>query len=317
MHKMINHRNKSILIGLFALGAAIPQAHAEQPSTSKNFKLTPQAATPAFTLPPVVANVNGTPIAVQEFWGRLMTNGGTQVLTGMVDEILIAQEASKSLSKGKAKEIDAEVAKRFGELKKQFQDEKTFITQLQNSGVKVDDIKHQIRTEVYKQKLLENQTKVSASEVKKYYDENKQSLAVPEQVHLKHILVASEKEARDFMTSLGVGANFEMLAKEKSLDAATKERGGDLGFFAKGMLIPELQEKAFALPAGGMDVVKTQLGYHIIKVIEKTPAKAAVWDKTTQTNVENILRQAKFNQAYPAYIQELRKKAKIEVNLNP
>lgn len=303
---------------------------AQETSTSPNFKLTQQQVSATFTLPPIVAKVNGVEISINQFWKRLLGISGNAVLTALVDEVLIEQEADKVLlskeksKKGKlkskqsstAKELEAEVDKRLTAFRKQFQDEQTFQQQLKNSGVQVDDIKKQIRIDLYKERLLGDKLKVAQDEIKKYFDENRQKLATPEQVHLKHILTMTEQEAKDLVLSLNAGANFDLLAKEKSLDTATKDRGGDLGFFSKGMLIPEIQEKAFSLQSGGIDIVKTAMGFHVIIVVEKKPAKEATWDKETQNFIEQILKQAKFNQEYPKFIQSLRSKADIQVLLN-
>ena len=288
----------------------------------------------AVALPPVVAKVNNVDITIMQFWSRLLAGAGNTVLTSLVDEILIEQEAEKAgilpqkdnktakgkggrkTIKGKDAEVEVDIDRRLGELKKQFKDEAAFQKQLNDSGLDLETLKKQIRIEVLKEKLLGDKLKVAQNDVRKFFDDNRQQLAVPEQVRLSHILVASEQEAKDLALSLKVGANFDLLAKEKSQDAATKERGGELGFFSKGMLMPELEQKAFSLPVGGTDIVKTAMGFHVIKILEKKAAKAAAWDKEMESNIEKNMRQAKFNQEYPSFIQSLRSKANIQVFLN-
>lgn len=304
--------------GLFAVLLICRPLSGEQ-STSKSYVLTSQAAAakPAFTLPSSIAKVNETVIPTHEFWYRLMNENGLKLLSEMVDEILIDQEGRKVFGRSRAAEIDKDVAQKFSEFKSQFPDEGSFQTQLRNAGLTPDSLKIRLRRDVYKQKLLENTVNVTPSEINQYFESNRSSLATPERVRLKHILVATEREAKDFLLALTIGANFDLLAKEKSIDAATKDRGGDLGFFTRGMMVPALENQAFTLEAGGMAIVQTQLGFHIIKVAEKVPPREAVLDKRNRDLIKQSLLQEKLNRAYPEFIQKLRKKSKISVNLEP
>lgn len=301
-------------------------AVSEETLVSKSHRMTLSQDAPAISLPPVVARVNGVDIFVQPFWGRLLKSAGGAVLASLVDDILLEQEAEKTLgSFGDKKKsasraqrnISSDVDKKISELEKQFPDKKAFEEQLKASGTVLEDVKRQIFIEIYKEKLLEDKIKVSADEVKKYFDENKERLAVPETVRLKHILVASEQEAKDILLALKVGADFGLMAKEKSKDSASKDRGGDLGFFSPGMLLPQIEQKAFALGVNDTGIVNTPLGFHVIRVAEKRPAKGAVWDAETRQAIERALRQANFQREYPAYIQSLRAKADINVFLKP
>ncbi len=93
-----------------------------------------------------------------------------------------------------------------------------------------------------------------------------------EQVHARHILVQNEEMARLVLNRLRAGDDFAAVAKEFSQDTTTKEQGGDLGWFPRGRMVPEFEEAAFSLPVGEVsEPVKTQYGYHIIKVEERDP----------------------------------------------
>jgi peptidyl-prolyl cis-trans isomerase C len=96
-----------------------------------------------------------------------------------------------------------------------------------------------------------------------------------EHVHARHILVDTPEEAQSILAQLQSGADFAAQAQQYSQDASTKDAGGDLGFFPRGILMaPEVEEAAFALQPGQFsDVVATSLGYHIVQVIERDPAR--------------------------------------------
>ncbi|MFN3967085.1 MAG: peptidylprolyl isomerase, partial [Endomicrobiia bacterium] len=105
-----------------------------------------------------------------------------------------------------------------------------------------------------------------------------------------------------------------VMAKAKSEDPASKERGGDIGFFTRGMLLPEFEEAAFKLKVGEIsEPVQTKLGFHIIKLEEKKPAQQAKLDKDMRSKIENLLLQDKISAELGGYLQELRQKSKIVV----
>jgi len=105
---------------------------------------------------------------------------------------------------------------------------------------------------------------------------------MPEQVHIRHILVstregdaeAAKAKAQDILVKLRAGADFAALAKQHSADPGSADKGGDLGFFAKGRMVPEFDEAAFALQKAGdlTEVIKTQFGYHVLQLVARKPA---------------------------------------------
>jgi peptidyl-prolyl cis-trans isomerase D len=127
-----------------------------------------------------------------------------------------------------------------------------------------------------------NKVQIPESKLKEFYDQNQARFSKPEQVRARHILLkvgegkddaAVLKQAQELVTKLRGGANFEELAKEYSEDPGSKESGGDLGFFARGSMVPEFEKAAFELqPNQISDPVKTQFGYHIIQSLGKQPA---------------------------------------------
>ena len=127
------------------------------------------------------------------------------------------------------------------------------------------------RRQVLSEELLRQKvtpaSQVTEEEVKKAYEENKIQLTT-EAVKVSHIMVKTETEAETIQTELKAGKSFEELAKAKSQDAGSAEKGGELGMLSRGQTEPEFETAAFALKDGEVSgVVKTQYGYHIIKVL--------------------------------------------------
>lgn len=151
---------------------------------------------------------------------------------------------------------------------------------------------------------------VTADEVKARYEKEIADLPKQEEAHARHILVATEDEAKAVIAALDKGGDFAALAKEKSTDS-NKDEGGDLGFFGRGRMVPEFEEAAFALKAGEYTKapVKTQFGYHIIKLEEKRDVPAP-----TLEEVEPQVRQLIMREKYLAALEAAKKDAKIEIS---
>jgi peptidyl-prolyl cis-trans isomerase C len=177
-------------------------------------------------------------------------------------------------------------------------------------------------TEEYKQRLALYQAKalrdtlffqkirplVSEEEVKKAYDEEAAKVADTERVRARHILVASEKEAKDVLAKLKAGEKFEDLAKKVSLDGS-KDFGGDLGYFTAPEMVAEFSKAAFALKPGELSQpVKTDYGWHIIKVEDRKKGAAQPYDQVKNA-IRNILTRKKVQEK----VIELQKSAKIEI----
>ena len=122
---------------------------------------------------------------------------------------------------------------------------------------------------------------VPPGDVQRYYNDNIQQYSTPERVRASHILLntggkdeaAVRKQAEELLAKIKGGADFAELAKKYSEDPGSKEKGGDLDFFPRGQMVPEFEASAFALKPGEVsDLIKTQYGFHIIKVVEKQGA---------------------------------------------
>lgn len=157
-------------------------------------------------------------------------------------------------------------------------------------------------------------SKIEATEeeMNKYYDENKASFNKAETVVASHILVEDEQKANDIFKEIENGLSFEQAAKDYS-SCPSKESGGSLGEFTKGQMVAEFEEVAFKLDENVIsDPVKTQFGYHIIKVLKKNSASSSTFDTVKDQVYSQVVRLKQQNK-YISKIQELKDKYTVEM----
>jgi peptidyl-prolyl cis-trans isomerase C len=174
------------------------------------------------------------------------------------------------------------------------------------------DVKHRIdieRNKVLMESLLQStgQAAVTDEAMHKVYDDAVKQMPPEQEVHARHILVATEDEAKDIEAQLKKGADFATLAKEKSKDPGAAD-GGDLGYFTKDQMVPEFAEAAFKLDKGQIsDPVKTQFGWHIIEVEDKRIKPTPTFDEV-KSQLETYVE----HRAQADLVQKLRSAANIE-----
>ncbi|MBV8393160.1 MAG: peptidylprolyl isomerase, partial [Alphaproteobacteria bacterium] len=151
--------------------------------------------------------------------------------------------------------------------------------------------------------------KVTPEKMKAKYEEKLKALPSEEEVHARHILVATEDEAKAIIADLKKGADFDKLAKEKSTDKASGAEGGDLGWFKKADMVKEFADAAFALKKGETTdkPVKTQFGYHVIRLDDRRQAPPPTFDEMADQIRDELAREA-----VTAMLNEIRAGAKIE-----
>jgi len=177
---------------------------------------------------------------------------------------------------------------------------------------KLEELKKRLVVEAYLKKKVEEQAKVSDEELRKFYDQNKDKFKTGDQVKASHILVKSEKEAKDLLAQIKGGANFEELAKKYSTDGAAS-KGGDLGWFSKGSMIPEFEKVAFAMKENQTsDIVKTKFGFHIIKLTGKRPAGERSFDDVKE-QIKSSMLPAKQQEVFQKLKEELKKSGKYSI----
>jgi peptidyl-prolyl cis-trans isomerase D len=150
--------------------------------------------------------------------------------------------------------------------------------------------------------LMRSRITASPQDVEAYYNANLQQFQTPEQVRASHILLKTDggkdeaavrKQAEDILKQAKVpGADFAALAKKYSEDEGSKATGGDLDYFSKGRMVPEFEKVAFSMQPGQIsDLVKSQFGFHIIKVVDKKPASTRTLDEVRAQILETITSQ--------------------------
>jgi peptidyl-prolyl cis-trans isomerase C len=145
-------------------------------------------------------------------------------------------------------------------------------------------------------------------EMRKVYDEAVKPMATEEEVRARHILVENEDEAKEIAQTIRGGADFAVLAKEKSKDPGSAEEGGDLGYFTKGRMVPEFSEVAFKMYAGQVsNPVKSQFGWHVIKVEDRRTRPVPEFEQ-----VRNQIETFVARRAQSELVAQLREGAKIE-----
>lgn len=157
-----------------------------------------------------------------------------------------------------------------------------------------------------------DKVKLSEEEIAEYYKENKEDFIKDEEYHLHHILVETLEEAEAILERIRGGADFAELAKEKSL-CPSREQGGDLGFIAWGRTVKPFEDAVFTLKIGEIsEVVKTQFGYHIIKLEEISPERQKTVEEA-KVEIEFILLPEKQQQAFTRWLSSLRDEANVQI----
>lgn len=154
---------------------------------------------------------------------------------------------------------------------------------------------------------------VSEEEAMEFYNAHKEGFADKESVSAKHILVNTEEEANKIKNEITEnGLSFEDAAKKYS-SCPSNTAGGDLGKFGRGMMVKEFENAAFELPLNEVsDAVKTQFGYHLIKVYEKTEAKTKAFEDVKDEVIKNV-KTAKYEAKYKEVMEELKSKHNVKV----
>ncbi len=311
---------------------------AEEPAAEQK----PVADAKPIDLPEVVATVNGKDITrtqLQDIFNAAVQSSGmnvadlsssqqiggyTQLLNDLIDRQLLLDAASKEEITNE--DVEAEIKK----FKSQFPDEAIFDTQMKQAGMTPEKLQSDVREELKIRRWMESQVKtsdVTDADAKSFYESNLKEFEQPETVKASHILfmvdadaapdVLKQKEeaAQKAAARAKGGEDFTTLAKELSEEPGAKESGGDLGFFPKDRMVPEFANAAFAANLNDIsEPVKTQFGWHVIKVTDKKAAGTVPFDEVNN-QITSYLKSTRQREAVQKVMKDLKDSAKVQTFL--
>ncbi|MGL4397142.1 MAG: peptidylprolyl isomerase [Hyphomicrobium sp.] len=247
------------------------------------------ALAPAFAEDKVVATING----------KAVTNGDLAVAESEIgSDMGTMPEAQKRMSLLEFL-IDNQLFAEAAEGEK--------LGESPDFATRLNYLKRRALREMYFEKVIKSS--VSDDDARKFYDEQVKLLKPEEEVQARHILVESEEKAKEIKEKLKSGGDFTALAKENSKDPGSKEDGGNLGYFGAGQMVPEFDQVVFKLAKGDVsDPVKTQFGWHLIKLEDKRVKQPPAFDIVKDRILQSLLLQKAQKSAV-----DLRSKAKIEI----
>ena len=324
--------------------AAAPATQAA-PATPANPAPAAAPAAPAVKpvpaqLPAVVARVNGEDIksadlesAVKELEGRaggpVPADQRDRVYRGVLDDMISYKLLQQEAKTRKIAVPDAEVEAQVAQIRGQFQNQQEFEQALVAQKMTIEGIRDEARRGISVDKLVEaeigSKTAVKPEAVSDFYTKNLEKFQQGARVRASHILIsvpqnadaatkqAAKAKADALLKDIKGGKDFAALAKENSGDPGSAQQGGDLGYFEAGQMVPQFDKVAFALKPGEVsDVVETQFGYHIIKVVDKQNARIVPLAEA-KPQIEQYLGQQNKQEQTEAFVSTLKAKAKIEI----
>jgi parvulin-like peptidyl-prolyl isomerase len=260
-----------------------------------------------------------------------------QILNQLIYIDLLQQKATDADKIAGQKEADLE----FTNILKHFGSEEAFQRQLTAVGMTVEQLRAKALQEAVAKAALRRELNITTTdaEARDYYTNHPSEFESPETVHVRHILLltmdpasrapltadqvaAKRKQIDDLLKRVKAGEDFATLASQYSEDPGSKDKGGELDPFPRGEMAPEFEAAAFSLATNQVsDIVTTTYGFHIIKVLDKTPAKKntldTVMDETTHTTVrdalKDVLTRQKVAKAAPDYVEKLKKENGVEI----
>ena len=321
---------------LCVLGAMANVYAADQCGSAACSTQTSALAGNVSALSKVVAKVNGAEILRTDLTreiSRAKNAMGPESSEKQVSEAALNQLIDRQLLRqyAEAEKItvsDNVVAEKMKGIEQNFPSAEELNKALAQDDLTVETLKQAIRESILIQNMIDAKVavnvKVADEAVKKFYDENPSYFVTPEQVHARHILKKFEKDSSeevktkarqelvDMKKQLAEGKkSFADLAKDHS-DCPSAAKGGDLGLFGKGQMVPAFEEVAYKLKVGEIsDVVETQFGLHLIFLEEKTQGGTKALSEVSE-KIKSFLSKNSVGEAVETLLKDLKSKAKIE-----
>lgn len=309
--------------------------------------------TEGMNIPEVVAKVNGVELRsdyirfrlnldMRRIGKNLSAQQKTQLAAAIIEKEIV-RELMYQEGQAKGSGVSSEtVEKEMQEFKKTYGSEEEFQQALKIRGITEAELKKGIEVDLIAKKLLDDRVKgkvhITDTQVKKFYEDKKESFKRPEAFHVRHIFVAyipfdviqnnppekvkeksdeyhaaSRKKIDEVYAKVKAGGNFEELAKQYSEDEGSASKGGDLDFMYKGVFDPMFDKAVDKLKVGETSgIVDTEFGYHIIQLLETKPSEYAPFAEVEES-IQKHLFMTEAQKLVGRYIETLRKKADINV----
>jgi peptidyl-prolyl cis-trans isomerase C len=308
------------------------------PAAAPAIPATPPPAPVPQQLPDVLARVNSEAVKKSDFDllvrnvelnnGPIPPDRRDEILRKILDD-LVTYTMLKQEAKARNIEVaEAEIEQQIAVMKQEARSEAAFTKALADRKMTVERLKADARVQLAISKMMNAQVAGAAeatdADAKAFYDKNPDKFKRGESVRASHILIrvsdkAPEEEKKKARARIDAvlkrakaGEDFAVLAREHSQDGSAAQ-GGDLNYFVKGQMVAPFDQAAFALkPNEISDVVTTEFGYHIIKVIDHKAAGTVPLEEVAD-NVKKFLSEQKKQETAQAFINQVKQKSKIEV----
>lgn len=333
---------------LLAAAAVACQKPSTPPASEASTASTAAEAAPATPPPPKpvpaelpdpVADVNGDVIGRAEFenaikavevraGGPVPADRRDQILRDVLDDLVAYRLLRQEVARRQLTVPDSAVEERLQSLRSQFDSKASFERALAQQQMTVEKLREDARTDLLVDRLLQDEVTskiaVKPSDVSAFYEANPDRFQQPESMRASHILVgvppnadaASRAKLRaraeEALRAARAGQDFARLARRYSQDASA-EQGGDLGFFPRGQMVPAFDAAAFALAPGQIsDLVETEFGFHVIKAVEKRPARTVPFVEAAP-QIQAYLEDEQRREKGRALVEQLKSKGTVRI----
>jgi peptidyl-prolyl cis-trans isomerase C len=296
----------------------------------------------AAEIPEVVARIDGEAITKVDLLARATEARGALAQRGtppppptrafyrrVLDDLIGNRLLYRDLATQSKAATAEEIAAGMQAIRAQFPSDADFDRALAERGFDRARLERDVAESVTVKKWVTNEVipavRVGAADVRAFYDANPERMVEPERVHARHILIrvdaqaaaeqkaAARRSLEEIRTRIAGGADFETLARESSDDKGSGARGGDLGWFYRGQMVPAFEQVAFALAPNQLsEIIETRFGLHLIEVLEKRPETRLAFEQV-EKRLESLLQQRQLEEKVKARVNALGTQAKIEI----